>query len=76
MNGSKNINDTMANKKLFVKISEIADKIMQEEFSLMETEKVPLIDHGGSTTIMTTGVKSLDCLLTSFEAGSVYLISG
>lgn len=55
MNGFKNINDTVANKKFFVKISEIADKIMQEEFSLLETEKVPLIDHGGSTTIMTTG---------------------
>lgn len=55
MNGFKNINDAVANKKLFVKISEIADKIMQEEFSLMETEKVPLIDHSNSTTIMTTG---------------------
>ena len=44
MNGLNNINDTVANKKFFVKISEIADKIMQEEFSLLETEKVPLID--------------------------------
>lgn len=35
MNGFKNINDAVANKKLFVKISEIADKIMQEEFSLI-----------------------------------------
>lgn len=76
MHGFKNINDTVANKKLFVKISEIADKIMQEEFSLMETEKVPLIDHSSSTTIMTTGVESLDCLLPSFETGNVYLISG
>ena len=76
MNGFKNINDTVANKKFFVKISEIADKIMQEEFSLLETEKVPLMDHGGSTTIMTTGVESLDSLLPSFETGNVYLISG
>ena len=76
MNGFKNINDTVANKKFFVKISEIADKIMQEEFSLLETEKMPLIDHGGSTTIMTTGVESLDSLLPSFETGNVYLICG
>lgn len=74
MNTSKIVHCTTSEKTLFVKLSEIAEKIMQEEFFLKETEKVSAVDCGGSATLMATGLEALDCLLTSFEPGDLYVI--
>ena len=60
----------------FVKISEIVEKVMEKQFFLKKTKKIPAVDCGGSATIMTTGVKSLDSLLGSFIPGQLYLIGG
>ena len=61
-------------KRNFVKLSEIAEKVMQEKFFLKISEKVPAVDCGGSATLMTTGLKSLDRLLCSFLPGQLYVI--
>ena len=44
----------------FVKISEIVEKVIEKQFFLKKTKKIPAVDCGGSATIMTTGVKSLE----------------
>ena len=61
-------------KRNFVKLSEIADKVMQEKFFLKISEKNTAVSYGGSATLMTTGLESLDRLLTSFKPGQLYVI--
>ena len=61
-------------KRNFVKLSEIAEKVMQEDFFLKILEKNPAVDCVGSATLMATGLESLDRLLTSFKSGQLYVI--
>lgn len=61
-------------KRNFVKLSEIAEKVMQEDFFLKISEKNPAVDCVGSATLMATGLESLDRLLTSFKSGQLYVI--
>lgn len=73
-NSLKAIDDSP--KRNFVKLSEIAEKVMQEEYFLKISEKVPAIDCGGSATLMVTGLNSLDNMLCSFAPGQLHLIGG
>lgn len=63
-------------KRIFVKLSEIAEKVMQEEYFLKISEKVPDCDCGGDGTLITTGLKSLDSMLYSFAPAQLHLIAG
>lgn len=64
-----------SSKRNFVKLSEIAEKVMQEEYFLKISEKGPDCDCGGNETLITTGLKSLDSMLYSFATGQLHLIA-
>ena len=65
-----------APKRNFIRLSEIVEKVMEEELFLTKAEKAALVAGEASAAEMTTGLKALDDMHVSFGPGQMYLIGG
>lgn len=74
-NGSLTIFDDSP-KRNFIRLSEIVEKVMEEELFLTKAEKAALVAGEASAAEMTTGLKALDDMHVSFRSGQMYLIGG
>ena len=74
-NGSLTIFDDSP-KRNFIRLSEIVEKVMEEELFLTKAEKAALVAGEASAAEMTTGLKALDDMHVSFGPGQMYLIGG